>query len=313
MRDPRVEQYLNEQAVDYVYVPDLSIENFDLKASLRNQARLSDTLNKDTVAEYALAMIDGVDFPAVISHRPNGKDVLISGNHRIHAAIEAELKTFDTYRVKTDDPFILDRLTRSANAIEGMRPSRKELVAQAAFLVENRKMTATAAAKEMRVPVEAVRKAVNTARTRRRLAALGQNPELPETHLTALSSITSDRVLKPLTELIAQSRMPAATAESLFKEIQTQPNEEAQLRIVGAWRNRADIKDRIAKHKGGTVAKPTRGADNGTRLLTHFGQLANIVAGAKNLTDLNITSPKEQERVKQAWLEVKAAIQMVLK
>lgn len=311
MRDPRIEQYLAAQSVDYTYVPEVLITDFDLKASLRNQARLTGALNKDTVTEYALAMIDGVDFPAVVTHRPNGLDVLISGNHRIHAAIEAEVQAFDVYRVHTADPFILERLTRSANSIEGMRPSRKESIAQAVYLVENRKMTATAAAKELHLPVQAVRNALNTAKARRRIPEFAD--ALPDTTLQNLGAIQIDRVLQPTAELVAKSKMPAITVDALIAEIRAQSSEDAQLRIVSQWRNRADIKDRVAKYKGGTVAKPQRGADNATRLLTHFGQLANIVAGAKDFSDLNITSPKEQERVKEAWLEAKAAIQSVLR
>lgn len=313
-RDARTEQYLTQQAVDWAYVPAVPIDQFDLMQSLKNQARLTGPINKDTVQEYALSMIDGVEFPAVVSHRPHDKDILISGNHRIHAAIEAEKASFDTYRVKTADPFILERLTRSINSIEGMRPSRKEAIAQAVYLVENRRMTAKAAAHEFHIPVDAVNRALRTSNARRRLAAVGEDPaNMAESHLDTMQTIKSDKVLKPVAELTRQAALPAQVVESLVKEVTAQPNEDAQLRIITQWRNRADVKDRIAKYKGGREKKPMRGGDNATRLLGLFGQLANVVAGAKTLSDLNITSPKEQDRVKQAWLEAKAAVQGVLK
>lgn len=312
-RDPRTEQYLTQQAVNWKYVPAVPIGDFDLAASLKNQARLTGALNKDTVQEYALAMIDGVEFPAVVSRRVNGKEILLSGNHRGHAAVIAEKATLDTYRLETDDPFLIERITRSINSIEGMRPSRKEAVAHAAYLVENRHMTAKAAAQEFHIPVEAVLKAMRTSATRKRLANLGENPELPEAHLDTMNAVKSDRVLKPVSELIRLANLPSDTVDALVKEVRAQPSEEGQMRVVTQWRNRPDIKDRIGKYKGGAVKKPVRGADNATRLLGIFGMLANTVAGAKSLDDLNITSPKEQERVKQGWIEAKAAIQAVLR
>jgi hypothetical protein len=312
-RDPRTEQYLTQQAVNWKHVPGVPIADFDLNASLKNQARLTGALNKDTVQEYALAMIDGVEFPSVVSRRVNGKEILLSGNHRLHAAVVAELDKFDTYRIDTDDPFLIERITRSINSIEGMRPSRKESVAQAVYLVDGRHMTAKAAAAEFHIPVEAVLKAMRTSATRKRLAALGENPELPDAHLDTLNAVKSDRVLKPIGELVRLAQLPSEVVDALVKEVRAAGDEESQLRTVSQWRNRPDIKDRIGKYKGGTVKKPVRGGDNATRLLGIFGMLANTVAGAKNLEDLNITSPKEQERVKQGWIEAKAAIQMVLR
>lgn len=314
MRDPRVEQWLAKEAVEYVYIPAVPIEDFDTQASMRNQARLSTPLNNEKVQEFALAMIDGVDFVAPISYRPNGKDILISGNHRIHAAITAEKKTLDTYRVKTEDKFIIDRLTRSANTIEGDRPSRKESIAQAVFLVENRKSTATAAAKQFHIPVESVHKAMRTSATRKRLAAVGDDPEaLPEAHLDALNAIKSDAVLRPAAELIRRANLPVDAAKSFIAEIRQTANEAAALRVVQQWKTRPDVTDRIAKYKGGAEKRPVRGGDGATKLLGLFGAIANAVAGKKSLDDLNVTSPKEKERVKQAWLECRAAVQTILK
>ena len=312
-RDPRTEQFLTQQAVDWQYIPSIPLGDWDLEAGLKNQARLTGALNKDTVQEYALAMIDGVEFPAAVSRRVNGKEVALSGNHRLHAAVQAERKTFDTYRLKTDDPFLIERITRSINSIEGMRPSRKEAVAQAVYLVERRKMHAKAAAAEFHVPVEAVNKALRTSATKKRLAAMGMDPELPETHLDTLNAIKSDKVLQPVTELIRQASLNSEAANALVTEVRGQPTEFDQQRVVSQWRNRPDIKDRIGKYKGGAVKRPVKGGDQATRLLGIFGMLANAVAGKKSLEDMTITSPKEQERVKQAWLEAKAAVQAVLR
>lgn len=314
-RDPRTEQFLQAEAVDFDFRKDVPIEDFDIVSSLRNQARLGPAIDKDRVTEYALAMLDGIDFPAVVSYKaPNGKFVLVTGNHRLHAALESEKKTFDTYVVKTEDPMLLDRMTRSINSIEGVRPTRKEAVAQAVYLVERRHLTAKAAAQEFHLPLEVVQRAMRTAATRQRLGRLGESPEtLPETSLAMLNAVRNDNVLKPLAELIRQASLPIPTVQALVQEVKDEPTEAGQLRIVQSWRGRADVKDRIGKYKGGTVKKPLRGADMETKLLGLFGVLANAVANKRNLEDLGITSPKSQERVKQAWLEAKAVVQAVLK
>ena len=70
-------------------------------------------------------MLDGAAFPAIIAYRKNAKLVIIGGNTRLHAAIEAKRKTIDCYVVTITDPLTLHLLTVRDNTIEG-RPQTKE-------------------------------------------------------------------------------------------------------------------------------------------------------------------------------------------
>jgi hypothetical protein len=318
-RDPRVESWLQNEAVDFEFIPAVPIEKFDTKASIGNQARLTKPLNQDTVIEYALAMLDDAKFPGVICYRNEvGMYVLISGNHRIHAAgpgkDAANLETFGAYVVKTQDKFILERLIRSANNLEGMRPSREESIAQAVYLVQNRGMTAVSAAAQFHVPPEAVGRALRENKTKQRLATLGEDPgQFGAATLTSLHAIASDKVLKPVAELVREATLYGPVLDAFLKEVRGSKDEATQLSVVSQWRARPDMKDRVSKHKGGKIGRPTSGGDKGAIVMATMSRLRTLMSGAKTLDDLQITSPKEQERIKEMWLELKDSCQAVFR
>ena len=49
------------------YVPDVAASLIDRQLSLQNQARLGVSLNPDLVDEYAIAMLEGAVFPALVA------------------------------------------------------------------------------------------------------------------------------------------------------------------------------------------------------------------------------------------------------
>jgi hypothetical protein len=133
MRDPRIEQFLAQQGIEYEYEPFVPLEQFDFAASHANQARLPDALNPEVVERYAAFMRDGVEFPALVGFvAPSGLRVLNGGNHRLHAARDAGKAGHDLYRIEVDDHIVRGRITRSLNLVEapyGMTPA--EAMAQA--------------------------------------------------------------------------------------------------------------------------------------------------------------------------------------
>jgi len=123
MKHPITEQHLSRGKFNYIYRADIPISEIDLKTSLDNPARLLKRLDEQRVEAYTLAMIDGVKFPAIVLLRREPptpfKYDIATGCHRVEAAIQAELKTFDAYIVTEPDAYRREFLIRSLNTIEG--------------------------------------------------------------------------------------------------------------------------------------------------------------------------------------------------
>src|ERR1043165_2339631 len=118
-RDLATEQWLDKRHVPY-RSETIRLADIDLETSLKNQARLSQPLDKDRVEEMTLAMRETKAlFPPIVVYQNVGtkKWVIITGNHRVHAAIDAGWSEFDAYVVTSQDKMVLDVLTRTINQI----------------------------------------------------------------------------------------------------------------------------------------------------------------------------------------------------
>lgn len=314
MQDPKIEAWLTKQGVSWKYVKDVDLDLFDLTRGLKNQARLTRPINEDTVAEYGVAMLDGFEFPAIVSFvAKDGRYVPMDGNHRLRAHGEAKHKRIDTYVVDTDDPIVIDAITRTINVNNGMRPGRAELIQQAVTLVTRDGFTAKAAAERVSVPSEAVQRALRGKKVAQRLETLGEDPSVfTFTELGELGGIP-DKVLRPIASLKKDAGLSTTLTQDLAKEIRakSQAGEDAMLNVVAQWRGRPDIKSRISLTRVGKDR--LKGGDRRTNFLTVFHKLRTMVAEAKSLTELQITHPKDVEKLRQEWEEFRGEFQAVLR
>jgi cell division protein ZapA (FtsZ GTPase activity inhibitor) len=129
MRDTKTEQQLERGKFAYRFQPNFLISKIDLVTSEANPARLSRKIDEERCAEMALAMEQGVDFPAIILIEEPKLFLVATGMHRLKAATEyaKPVKTiFDAYIVIETDPYRRDLLIRSINCIEGKGQTRNE-------------------------------------------------------------------------------------------------------------------------------------------------------------------------------------------
>ena len=136
MKDPRVEQWLTREGVDWHGEKSVPLSQVDWEASLKNQARLKLSLIPEHVDELSVAIIDGVQLPDPVGYyNKDGRIVIISGNHRVaaHKQINelklGNIETLDWYIVNSY-VWKLDILTRTSNVIEGWPLTMEERVEQ---------------------------------------------------------------------------------------------------------------------------------------------------------------------------------------
>jgi len=70
MRDPRAEQWLSKEGVDWHYELEIALNRVDREASLKNQARFK-AINQDHVPELAIAA-EQYELPALIGYYSSG-------------------------------------------------------------------------------------------------------------------------------------------------------------------------------------------------------------------------------------------------
>jgi ParB-like nuclease domain len=140
MKHPITEQILNRGHWSWDYLPEIEIESdIDWKVSIENPARLDRSIDNPRMMTMAEAMVDGVEFPAIVVLKldPLGskkKYLIATGVHRIAAAKYLELKKFDAYVVTEPDTYRAELLIRQLNTIEGQGVRVRERIIQVLHL-----------------------------------------------------------------------------------------------------------------------------------------------------------------------------------
>jgi len=261
MRDPRVEQWLTKEGVEWHCEKDIPLSMIDWEASLKNQARLGQALIQEHVDELTIAILDGVELPDPIGYYSNeGRVVVISGNHRVAAykqinelKLGGPIEKIDWYIVNT---FLwrIDVLTRTANVIEGLPLSKDERLEQAKHLVRVLNYTEVAAAKALAISKTTVSYALQADEVAERLARYRFTDRIPPTTLCKLYRIKQDNALVEAAKLIKEAQLSGDEATEMAKRVEAAAASEKQQRHV-LEELRRNYKDRIARTRRGELKR----------------------------------------------------------
>lgn len=235
MKDPKAEQMLEASLVDYVYMEDVDITQFDEEQSLRNQARIDPPLYSDMVTQYAEAMSNGAEFPALVGYEDDkGQIILIDGNHRLHAAKKAGVTSVDAYIVDAAAD-VIQALTYQANATHG-RPQTEEEKTHHAIHLRDLGYTNKEAALTVGLTESKVSQAFAMELQMRRGRKLGVHKALSALNRGVrmqVNPIQSDNVFKALVTFVAASKgLTRIEVGSLIEQVRKETTEEAQLSTI---------------------------------------------------------------------------------
>jgi len=261
MKDPRVEQWLTREGVEWHYEKGISLSLIDWELSLKNQARLGQALIQEHVDELALAILDGVQLPDPVGYYSNeGRVVVISGNHRTAAykqlnelKLGSPIAKIDWYIVNTF-PWKIDVLTRTANVIEGLPLSKDERLEQAKHLVRVLNYTEVAAAKVLAISKTTVGNALDADAVAERLARYRFTDKIPPTTLCKLDKIKQDMALVETAKLVKEAQLSADETAEVARKVEAAAASEKQQQHVLAELKR-NYKDRIARTKRGELKR----------------------------------------------------------
>jgi len=261
MKDPRIEQWLTREGVQWHMEKDIPLSLIDWEASLKNQARLGQALIAEHVDELTLSILDGVQMPDLVGYYTNeGKVVVISGNHRVAAykqinelKLGSPIERIDWYIVNTF-PWKIDVLTRTANVIEGLPLTKDDRLEQAKHLVRVLNYTAVAAAKALAISKTAVGIALEADMVTERLAKYRFTDRIPLTTLSKLYRIKQDVALVEAAKLTKEAQLSGDEATEMAKKIEAAAaSEKQQHHIIEELRR--TYKDRIARTKRGELKR----------------------------------------------------------
>lgn len=251
--DQAAESLFDRLGVTWEYARGISIGLVDRESSIQNQARLGVSLISDVVDEYALAMLDGAAFPALVAFpQPNGTYVLAGGNHRLAAAREAKRALVDLYILRVNDEAMRRLVTTSLNTLVGVRPERAETVEQAIAWMERYGRTPKNAASFYGLPESVLTRELRLRGAKRRLQIGGVPLQgLAKSVIERLSPLQNDIVLREAAVVTQDAGLSEPTVRQMVSEIREQRTEAGQLAVVQQWRDRDDVKLRKAEvHKG---------------------------------------------------------------
>jgi hypothetical protein len=261
MRDQKTENYLNDGQYAFEFRPKVPIKSIDLVGARINPARANRRIDPERVNAYGVAMLDGTDFPAIVVFDGGGLLLsLVTGLHRLEAAIDAKLDTFDCYVVVEPNDYRRDLLVRSINSIEGFAPTQQEQLRLAAEMLRlypgvatNKQVAASfklgesTLASFLRV-TEADDRALN-------LGVFDQFCGLTQTIKLELYGIKNDHIFTSAIGVISNYSLKGGEADAFVKEVKrARKDDDAQAAIDKKQRD-MEQRDQRAKAKHGKTKR----------------------------------------------------------
>lgn len=235
-KSPEIEGWLNriispERWEFWAIVP---IAAVDWVASMKAQNREAQELHKPTVASIVESMRSGQPVPPLILRRlPNGKLIVVNGNHRGAAGRELGLDSVAAYVVEVDDDtFYL--MSATANAINGREAGADFILKSAAYAVSVKGFPAARVAPMFGLTAHRLNDYMQAMQGQAMLKTAGQRAMVPATKAAEIARLDQDQA----TYLASELAHPSVTADMVRKAITAIKSSPAtrQQEVVAAQR-----------------------------------------------------------------------------
>ncbi len=260
MRDQKTEQWLYRHGVEWYKEKDVPMSRVDWEASLKNQARLFQSLIPKHVDDIAMSILEGQKMPDPVGYyNKEGKIIIISGNHRVAAYRQindlklGNVEALDWYIVNTY-PEKIDILSRTSNMDEGIPTPEEERLLQALHFCRVHNYSHIDAAKEFRISKTTVSTALEAESVRERLVKQRFIDTLTPTTLVKLYRIKQDDALVETAKLVKEAQLSAEETTEVAKRVvkaEASPKQQEQVLV----QLRKEYKDRIARTKRGELKR----------------------------------------------------------
>jgi ParB-like chromosome segregation protein Spo0J len=298
MREPQAEAYLTEINVAWSYVRRVPVGLIDVGRSLRNNARIGLAVDQDYVTQYADAMRRGDTIPTMVAFMErDGTYTLAGGNHRLPAAISAGRTHVDLYVVHCNDQAVRDMIPANLNRWHGRAVAASERVEQALAWQQKYGRTTRQASLFFGIPEKTIQHALREKGREKRFQLAGLTPGLVTMRVERrLNRIVNDAPLRDAYDLAVKAKLTDLEANQLTQELMEERSEEGQHDIIRRWRERDDLKLRMAERRRAPNAASSASQRTSSRLFAALGSAANLLAAHTTRASLGLTTDSEYKR-----------------
>jgi hypothetical protein len=258
---------------------DLQPSQIDVAESGKNLAR-PEPLDKALVSEYAQAMKADATFPMIVVAKLPGisKLVIVGGNHRFHAAIEAGGKSVAIRAMMvelTKHEFWL--LAKALNVVNGKREDRDTRAEQAIELVKNHSLTIPQAANAMGVDPHTVRTRIHVDDLRLAMVRHGVvAKEPPNDFAKSFTDWLEDEDTRDATKQLLACKLDSETLRNVRQQIKNAKSGAARREVVEAAVKQAGGAPKTGSRVTGPRAVILRAAATLGRLAMQHKTLAEL-------------------------------------
>jgi hypothetical protein len=320
--DPQAESQLSALGLAWTRA-DVSFSQVDVTFSLKNNARLDKPLCEDTAMEYACAMLDGAKFPAIVLRmNGGGKYRVLSGNHRVggveilidNGDLDSQTAIFErAYVITSDDPAMIELVTRAANRWQGRRQGKTEAFEHARWMMQRYSMTVQELSKHFCLPVKWLKDRLRAETIRAEIQAAGTpTSNLNETQIVKLGQLDFNRRLQQRAAAVAQEyKLKNDEVKNLVDKVKVaaqngeQSGIETMKELEGAYRaTKLRVPEASAANR-----RPIR-----ARFYTHLNGFHNFLKcgnKGKSFSDLDqiqIANKHDRHEAHEIWKQLKKAL-----
>jgi hypothetical protein len=260
MKDSKIEGILQREKYQFAYRAKVTWSEIDWRASEGNPGRLDRRLDPEQVESYALAMIDGHQFPAAVLLDGQGDGLVVAdGVHRLKAAQMAERDGFDAYIIPERDAYRREELSRRLNMFEGRGLSAAQRVQAVLDLHEKYGKPLKDLAARWCVKLERVRNAHRANRADTRARSLHLSPlfvRLSQTSKVTLQRLRHDPIFVAAADVVLTYELQGHQVEDLIDHAAAAASDGEALALIAERRKELEEAAARRRAKGTKVPQP---------------------------------------------------------
>ena len=320
--DPAAESHMRELGLEFE-LQVIRMDDIDRALSLRNNARIGESLIESLALDYAVMRESGDVFPApVVSAAPTTSSklyVTASGNHRTEMERHLDAEYLMAYVITTDNPAAVDTFARSINRKEGERQTSQEAMVHALHeLQKDDGSTVMDVAEKFGLKYGTVALAKRTQDTRQTLETAGVEGayDLSQDVVNRLYALRhSMDVMVATAKMVSKFALTNTVVRDMVTEIRQATNDQEKMRTLKKWTERYKLS--IGKTAGTPrTRKPTRKhATQGELFRNYFGALHGFLSRGsrtgksfKRLSQFKMSSEAEIIKYRAEWAELKQTL-----
>jgi len=225
----------------------VSIASLKIKESSLSNSRFKSKLDMDHVSKLSIGMVSKKPFiPPIIT----SSHEIISGNHRVSAALEIDTEIY-AYVLLNADRDTKELIRRTDNADHGLSLSKDELLQQAVYLHNHHNLTVSEAARKLNLRYDMVQAYVSSTKVREFLESKGVNTiNLHHSVLVLLHTIEDNDIVEELGRTAAVGRFTYDQVKSIVDEVKKKHDKNSKIEHIKAFRsNIVTLKDKRSAFK----------------------------------------------------------------